>query len=96
MDQQTLFNAGFSAFMILLGWFMNSLKETMRSLQHSDEVLATKVQAIELLVAGSYVKKDELATHMNAIFAKLDKIDAKLDNKADKNMCLSIHKASES
>ena len=92
MNDQMLFNGAFAIFMVFLGWFMNSLKDTMKSLQHSDEVLATKVQAIELLVAGSYVRKDEMATHMNALFAKLDKIDSKLDAKADKSTCQAIHK----
>jgi len=92
MNEQMFFNVGFGLFMVLLGWFMNSLKDTMRGLQHSDEALATKVQAIELLVAGSYVRKDEMASHMTALFNKLDKIDAKLDAKADKSTCQAIHK----
>jgi len=29
---------------------------------------------------------------MNALFAKLDKIDSKLDAKADKSTCVAIHK----
>ncbi len=76
MNEQMIFNIAFGLFMLLLGYLLNNLKDTMKSLQHSDEVLATKVQAIELLVAGSYVRKDEMASHMNALFAKLDKIDS--------------------
>ena len=63
---------------------MNILRENIQSLQKSDSELATKVQGIELLVAGSYVKRDDLDKLTTALFAKLDKIDAKLDAKADK------------
>jgi len=36
------------------------------------------------LVAGSYAKRDELDKMAAAIFLKLDRIEAKLDTKADK------------
>ncbi len=42
------------------------------------------MSSIEVLVAGDYVKKDEYSAMMNAIFAKLDRIEDKLDKKADK------------
>ena len=46
--------------------------------------LAEKVNGIEILVAGNYVKKDDFDRFTDAIFSKLDKISDKLDNKADK------------
>ena len=42
------------------------------------------MQEIEVLVVGAYVKRDELQNMAKAIFAKLDKIDLKLDRKEDK------------
>ena len=45
---------------------------------------ADKVQHIEVLVAGTYVKRDDMEKLGGALFAKLDKIEAKLDGKADK------------
>ena len=43
-----------------------------------------RVAEIEVLVAGAYVKKDDLEKLSNAIFAKLDRIEDKLDLKVDK------------
>ena len=84
MDMQTSFNIAVGLIAFLGGWVLNSLRENIQSLQKSDSELATKVQGIELLVAGSYVKRDDLDRLTVALFAKLDKIDAKLDGKADK------------
>ena len=83
MDQ-TIINwllAGFSA---LIGFLLNALWQAVKDLQTADKVLAEKVGNIEVLVAGAYVKKDEFTSQMNALFAKLDKIEDKLDKKADK------------
>ena len=49
-----------------------------------DQILADKVQAIELLVAGEYVKRDQLERMETALFKKLDKIEDLLSKKADK------------
>lgn len=84
MDMQTSFNIAGGIIAFLGGWVLNSLRDSIQSLQKSDTELATKVQSIELLVAGSYVKRDDLDKLTVALFAKLDKIDAKLDGKADK------------
>ena len=84
MDMQTSFNIAVGLIAFLGGWILNGLRDSMKSLQTSDTELANKVQGIELLVAGSYVKRDDLDKLTTALFAKLDKIDAKLDAKADK------------
>ena len=46
--------------------------------------LASKVAEIEVLVAGAYVRKDEFIQSVNALFARLDRIEDKLDKKVDK------------
>jgi len=48
--------------------------QAVKDLQKADKSLAEKVGAIEVLVAGNYVKKEELAESIKALFAKLDKI----------------------
>lgn len=83
MDQ-TIINwllAGFSA---LTGFLLNAVWQAVKDLQAADKVLADKVGSIEVLVAGAYVKKDEFADTVKALFAKLDKIEDKIDRKADK------------
>lgn len=61
-------------------WVMNSFKDSIKDMRKEATVLSAKVQEMEVLVAGEYVKKDEL----KAIFEMLQRIDDKLDKKADK------------
>ena len=84
MDMQTSFNIAVGLVAFLGGWVLNSLRDSIKSLNTSDTELANKVQGIELMVAGSYVKRDDLDKLTVALFAKLDKIETKLDCKADK------------
>lgn len=84
MDAQTAFNILLGLVAFLGGWVLNSLRESIKSLQKTDSDLADKVQKIEVLVAGQYVKRDDMEKMSNAIFIKLDKIYDLLDKKADK------------
>lgn len=77
MDAQTIFNVLLGLVAFLGGYVINSIKASIDGLQ-------TKVQAIEVLVAGSYVKRDDLDKLTAALFTKLDKIESKLDGKADR------------
>jgi hypothetical protein len=84
MDIQTAFNVVLSLVAFLGGWVLNSLRDSIKALHESDSQLANKVQHIEVLVAGSYVKRDDMDKLTTALFNKLDKIEAKLDGKLDK------------
>ena len=81
---QMFFNIAITLIGFLGGWVLNSLKSSIEALQKADASLTSKVQEIEVLVAGSYVKRDDLDKLSMALFAKLDKIESKLDGKADK------------
>ena len=83
MDQ-TIINWLLAGFGALIGFLLNAVWQAVKDLQAADKVLAEKVGNIEVLVAGAYVKKDEFTQSINALFAKLDKIEDKLDKKADK------------
>ena len=84
MDTQTLINVLFAIAGAMGGWILNNLKASIEALQKADATLADKVQHIEVLVAGTYVKRDDLDKLSSALFHKLDKIESKLDNKQDK------------
>lgn len=73
--------AGFGA---LIGFLLNAVWQAVKDLQTADKELAGKVAEIEVLVAGAYVRKDEFMQSVNALFAKLDRIEDKLDKKVDK------------
>ena len=84
MDAQTMLNWAFGLTAFFGGIWVRGIADSLKDLKSVDNDLATKVQGIELLVAGQYVKRDELEKLGQAIFAKLDKIEAKIDQKADK------------
>lgn len=62
----------------------SSDKELVRALQSSERDMMDKLSAIEILVAGKYIQRDEMHEHIKALFTKLDKIETKLDGKVDK------------
>ena len=83
MDQ-TIINWLLAGFGALIGFLLNAVWQAVKDLQAADKELVSKVGAIEVLVAGAYVKKDEFSNSIAALFAKLDKIEDKIDRKADK------------
>jgi len=83
MDQSFL-NWVFGIVNIAIGAFMKVMWDSYQELKKTDKELADKVSSIEVLVAGQYVKRDDFNTVTTQIFAKLDKILDKLDQKVDK------------
>lgn len=81
---QTLFNIAVGLVGALGGWILRTIWAEMKAMQATDSHLADKVSSIEILVAGQYVKRDDIQVLSNAIFAKLDRIEDKLDGKVDK------------
>jgi hypothetical protein len=84
MDWQSAFNIAAAIAGALGGWWLKTLHESMKDLRDADHELATKVHGIEVLVAGDYVTRDSLDRSLSALFHKLDRIEEKLDQKADK------------
>jgi hypothetical protein len=86
MFDQTLFNYALALCGALGGWVLKVIWDAVKDLQAADKVLVEKVNTIEILIAGNYMSKSDFDKIAAAIFAKLDKIDDKLDRKADKNV----------
>jgi hypothetical protein len=84
MDTQTSINIAFGLAGALGGWILKFLHSGLRDLQTADIELTEKVQRIEVLVAGQYVKRDDMDRMAHALFTKLDRIETKLDKKVDK------------
>jgi len=84
MDFQDLFNTAMGGLLVLGGWFMRIMWDSLQSLQQQDRDLAEKVGKIEVLVAGEYVRKDDFDRIIERLFDKLDHIEMKIDQKADK------------
>lgn len=83
MDQ-TIINWLLGGFGALIGFLLNVVWQAVNDLQSADKQLVEKVSQIEVLVAGAYVKKGEFTDTVKALFAKLDKIEDKIDRKVDK------------
>lgn len=84
MEFQTLFNAAVGGVMLLSGWFLRVMWDSIQKLHKDDRELSEKVSRIEVLVAGEYVKREEFDRSMERLFDKLDHIEMKIDSKADK------------
>lgn len=83
MDQQ-LINVLLGGSCALLGAILKTVWDSIKDLQVVDRGLVDRVSHVEVLVAGSYVKREEFDKLAAAIFRKLDAISDKLDGKADK------------
>ncbi len=81
---QDFLNWAFGILNLILGGFIKAMWDSYKELKKVDTQLAEKVNQIEVLVAGQYVKREDFDRVANAIFIKLDKISDKLDLKADR------------
>jgi len=84
MDAQTFINILLGLCAFFGGIWVRGIADSMRELKKTDNELAEKVQKIEVLVAGDYVKREEMDKLADALFKKLDRIEQKIDSKADK------------
>ena len=84
MDQQQLFNVLFAIVGVLGGWWMKAMWDAVKDLEKADQALSGQVADLKVLVAGGYVRTEAFDSMSKAIFAKLDRIEDKLDGKADK------------
>jgi len=84
MDWQWIANGLFTIVGALLAIIVNATRESVKELKKAHSELADKVHEIDKLVAGNYVKRDELKDYMDKIRADLAKIFEKLEGKADK------------
>jgi hypothetical protein len=67
-----------------LGIISTGFGALLKTMWDSHRQLETKVAGVEVLVAGQYVRRDELTSILNRMDHKLDAISIKLDTKVDK------------
>lgn len=83
MDLQQAFNISVALVAVFGGWWMKTIYDTLKALRDGHEQIKEKVQAIEVLVAGEYVKQEKHQQDLDALssglFKKLDRIEDKLD-----------------
>jgi len=81
---QEIFNIAVGVAGALGGWWLKVMWESLKDLRDQDSKLAEKVGRIEVLVAGTYVNREEFDRTINRLFDKLDHIELKIDAKADR------------
>lgn len=84
VEYQVLFDAAVAVVGLLGGWTLNTIWNAVKDLQAADKDLAEKVGAIEVLVAGRYVTREEFNNVLNQVFVRLDNIRDLLNQKADR------------
>jgi hypothetical protein len=89
---QWLLNAAYGGLCVLGGWTLKFFHERITTIERSDEEIYNKLHMLELVVAGHYVKREDLEKLSQALFVKLDKIEEKLDNKVDKDAAHGFYK----
>tara|TARA_R110000744_G_scaffold21338_7_gene55379 strand:- start:1338 stop:1589 length:252 start_codon:yes stop_codon:yes gene_type:complete len=82
--EQIIINWLLGGFGTLVGFLLHVIWQAVKDLQSSDKYMAKKISSIEVLVAGSYMTRNELTEIMKTVFTKLDRIEHKLDKKVDK------------
>lgn len=80
IDYQLAFNAAVGALCSLLGWLLRSLWQEVKELEVGQVQLADKLRAVEILVAGQYLTREEHRRDIEALFRKLDRIEQRIIN----------------
>lgn len=81
---QSFINTMLALWGATMGWILKVIWDAVKDLQEADEEVIKKVNELQVVMAGDYVKRDELRAEFKALFAKLDRIENKLDQKVDK------------
>ena len=84
MDAQSILNVLFAACGALGGFILKAVWDSLSELKKADQALTEKVQRLEVIVVGSYVTWDGMKDVIRPITDTLNRIEAKIDGKADK------------
>lgn len=83
-DFQILFNIAVGIAAFFGGFILNAIWQRLDRLEKTDSNLTSKINDLNVGVATMAAHRHEDSKKLDAIFDKLDKIDEKLDRKADK------------
>ena len=82
--EQELLNWAIAIIFAIVGFIMKSLWQAVKDLQDSDKEITDKINTIQILVVGDYVKASDINRLSDAIFKKLDRMESIISQKADK------------
>lgn len=75
MEYQIYFNILAGIISVLAGWAMNIIWGSIKELQKSERLIVNKLNSVEVLVVGEYVRKPDMEKFAENISAKLDKLE---------------------
>jgi hypothetical protein len=88
MELQPILNFAFGLIGVLFGWLLKLGYDSINLLQADAKRLAVDIQAIELLVAGQYIKRDDMERYLDKqtglLMGRFDHLEKQLLLKADK------------
>ncbi len=68
----------------VVGWVSHMLWQDVKEVKNNHKDTFTRIQSIEVLIAGEYLKRTEFREFQSTILEKLDKILDALNTKEDK------------
>jgi len=74
MDAHQMVTALLSIVAFFGGWIMHSFRAQLNDNRNDIKETSDRVHAVEVLVAGKYVTREELAAHTETVLNKLDTI----------------------
>jgi low affinity Fe/Cu permease len=77
MDWQPYINMSVAAFFAVVGWFIRQIWEAVQELK-------SDLKSLEVKLPEEYVRKNDLTEILRRIDSTLERIEKKLDAKADK------------
>lgn len=83
-EMQLLFNIVAGVAGLFGSFLLKSMWDSIKDAQKDHAALAQKISDIEVLVAGDYAKREDVDRLGQALFAKLDRMENKIDQKVDK------------
>jgi hypothetical protein len=83
-SNQALFNLITGVAGFLGAWILAIIWQEINETKVRNDILYQNLSEVKVLVAGDYVRKSELKDYMIELSSKLQRIEDKLDTKADK------------
>lgn len=76
--EQIVINFIFGGFLVVIGWVLKVIWDSIISLQAKDSERKDQVHNLSLLVVGDYVKQERFDSFATMISEKLDRIEKSL------------------
>lgn len=85
VDDQQLINWAVGVVGTAIAYVYKTLHDRMKDVERDSDQIKERISANEVLMVSNFVKNDRFENLERALFAKLDRIEDKLDRKEDKH-----------